>query len=285
MIEVAVITRTKDRGVFLRRAIESVSGQIYKNYTHVILNDGGESALVDSLVESFPESVRSKIKVFHRAESSGAPDTLFNEAISKVNSEYIAIHDDDDTWHPDFLEMSVKALKSGFDGVVSRTDNVYEKIEDNSIKRLKTDRYMPEIQAISLYRQCLDNQLTAIAFVYSRRAYDAVGGYDDSLPVVGDWEFGIRFLTNYDVEYLDPGYALAFYHRRLQKDNSFSNHSHRKNITKVFNKYLRQDIESGNLGIGYIMNDLRYQQDFITANIKRLMPSFLSNYIKRRVRK
>ena len=284
MPKIAIITRTKDRPIFLKRALESVAAQTYDNYVHVIMNDGGEKELVDTLVAQQSERYREKIQVFHRAESSGAPDTLFNEAINKVTSEYIAIHDDDDTWHPEFLQRVVDELEKGAQGAVARTDNIYEKINGKTITKVKTDRYMPDIQAISLYRQCLDNQLTAVAFVYSRKAYKDVGGYDDSLPVVGDWEFGIRFLMKHDVEYVDPGFALAYYHRRLEKDNSFKNHSHRKNITKVFNKYLRAELAEGKLGVGYIMNTLRYEQDMITGTVRRLLPKSLAKFIQKKVR-
>lgn len=284
MTKVAIITRTKDRQVFLKRALESVSRQTYTDFVHVVMNDGGDKGAVDSLVAEQPKDYRDKIRVFHRDKPSGAPDYLFNEAINKVESDYIAIHDDDDTWHPEFLERAIERLDNGAMGVVVRTDNVYEKNNGKSIEKVKTDRYMPDIQAVSLYRQCLDNQLTAVAFVYSRRAYNDIGGYDDSLPVVGDWEFGIRFLMKYDVEFVDPGYALAYYHRRIEKDNSFASHSHRENITKVFNKYLRQELAEGRLGIGYIMNDLRYEQDMITGYARKILPRRINGMIRSRLR-
>lgn len=285
MTKVAVITRTKDRSVFLKRAIKSVSNQTYKDYVHVIFNDGGSKEDVQAVVDSFDKDIKSRIKLFNRSKPSGAPDTIFNESIDKVDSEYVAIHDDDDTWHEEFLERSVQELDRGAAGVSVRTDNVHETLsKSGQIKRVKVNQYMPDVQAISLYRQCLDNQLPTIGFIYRRDAYESVGKYDEELPVVADWEFGIRFLRKYDVTYLDPGFALAFYHHRKKKDNSFAAHNHRTYITKVFNKYLREDLDRGELGVGYIMNDLRYQQDFITGTVRKLTPKVVTNLIRKRVR-
>lgn len=285
MSKVAIITRTKDRPLFLKRALQSVANQTFTDYTHVVVNDGGDQKVVDELIGQQTDAARDRIKVFHRPESSGAPDTLFNESIARVDSEYVAIHDDDDTWHPEFLQRTVASLDSGVKGVVARTDNVYEKIVDqNTIEKIKSSSYMSDMQAVSLYRQCLDNQLTAVAFVYRRDAYEAVGKYDDTLPVVGDWEFGIRFLLSYDVEYLDPGFALAYYHRRIDSDNSFKDHDHRKNITVVLNKYLRRDLAEGKLGVGYIMNDLRYEQDLLARTVRRLVPGPIAKLVRKRVR-
>ena len=284
MTKISVVTRTKDRPLFLSRAITDVSKQTYKDYEHIIVNDGGDKSEIESIVDGFEEEIRGKIKLFHRDKASGAPDTILSESVDYGDSEYVAIHDDDDTWHPEMLHRVVELLDSGSDGVAVRTDNVYEKVKDGKIIKIKQDRFMPDLRSISLYDQCLDNQLTTVCFVYRRSAYEAAGKYDSSLPVVGDWEFGIRFLRSYDVDYLDPGFALAFYHRRADRTTSFAQYDHRTYLTKVLNKYLRADLESGSIGIGYIMNDLRYEQDMITKNIRKLLPASIVKLIRKKVR-
>lgn len=284
MNKVAVITRTKDRPVFLDRAFKSVHNQSFDNFVHVVINDGGDVEQIEKQVSSLPVTWKNKIKLFHRPIASGAPDTIFNESIDRVESEYVAIHDSDDTWHPEFLSHTVKMLDEGCDGVVVRTDKVIESVSGDNIKTIKTSHYMPEMSVVSLYKQCIDNQLTPISFIYKRSVYEEVGKYDESLPVVGDWEFGIRFLMKTDVEYLDPGFPLAFYHHRKSTgDNSFSKHNHRLYVTKVANKYLRDEIKSGKLLIGYIMSDLKYRQDVRHGAFKRLIPKKILNRKKPRV--
>jgi glycosyltransferase involved in cell wall biosynthesis len=285
MVKIAIITRTKDRSVFLPRAIKSIAKQTYGDYVHVIINDGGDNSAVEDIINSQSSEIKSKIKLFHRAEPSNAPDTIFNESIDRVDSEYIAIHDDDDTWHEDFLLQTAKYLDDtkGVAGVVVRTDRVIEKIDNDSIKIIKSERLMPDLQAISLYRQFIDNQLMTNAFVFRRTAYEKVGKYDESLPVVADWEFGIRFLQEYEVGFLDPGFALANYHHRIgAKDNSFAKHSHRKYVTLVANRYLRKDLKNGVLGAGYMISDLKYRQDSRNEFIKRIIPSRLLKVMRRK---
>lgn len=283
MAKVAVITRTKNRSLFLRRAIASVANQTYSDYIHVIVNDGGDEDEFMAVVDACDEKVRSKIVVFNRDEPSNAPDTIFNECIDRVDSQYVTIHDSDDTWHPEMLERSIVLLDGGAAGISARTDNLFEKKENGTFKKTKSTPYMPDLRAVSLYRQCLDNQLPTIGFIYRRDIYEEVGKYDTTLPVVADWEFGIRFLRKYDVEYLDPGFPLAFYHHRADEDNSFAAHNHRTYITKVFNKYLREELDNRTLGIGYIMNSLRYEQDMITGITKRLLPDFVTKIIRKKV--
>jgi glycosyltransferase involved in cell wall biosynthesis len=281
---VAVITRTKDRPVFLKRAIESVAGQTFTSYVHVIVNDGGDKKAVEAALAELSDAVKSNIKLFHRDEASNAPDTIFNESIDRVDSKYFAIHDDDDSWHEDFLQYTVERLESepSAGAAVVRCDKVVEQQNGDSIQKIKTVPWMPDVRAINLYRQCVDNQFTPIATLFRRSAYQAVGKFDDTLPVIGDWEFGLRLLTKYDAEYIDPGFVLAFYHHRSLSDNSFAAHSHRYHANKVMNKYLREELAEGRLGVGYIMSKERYQQSYISRLTHKVMPKFVAARLKKR---
>lgn len=291
MTKVAVVTRTKDRPLFLARAIESVAAQTYSDYMHVIVNDGGSKADIERMLESLDEGTRKKIKLFHREQPSNAPDTIFNESIDRIDSTYFVIHDDDDSWHEDFLKTTVRHMDhdQSLGGVVVRADKIIERVTNNKIKRIKVIPWMPDIRVINLYRQHIDNQLTPIATLFRRSAYEKVGKFDSSLPVVGDWEFGIRLLCSYDVDFIDPGYALANYHHRkyakdVQGNQSFAgNDLHRYYSNLVMNRYLRKELDEGRLGSGYIMSKIRYDQHNLSSMVKKILPSSIVNKIKQRV--
>ena len=288
--KVAVITRTKDRGIFLERAIDSVASQTWTNYVHVIVNDGGSEVEVQAIVDTFESSIKEKIQLFHRASSSNAPDTIFNESIDRVDSEYFVIHDDDDSWHPDFLSTTVKYLDAHeqLGAVVVRTDKIIEEQRLDSIKELRRTSWMPDIKVINLYRQCIDNQFTPISTLFRREAYEAVGKFDATLPVVGDWEFGVRLLKQYDADFINPGYALAYYHHRKYKQNSTGNSSfagndkHRYYTNLVMNRNLRQELESGQFGVGYIMSQLKYNQTALSLLVSKFLPKSIVERLKKR---
>jgi len=287
MPKVLVVTRTKDRLLFLERALRSVQLQTMTDFVQVVINDGGEQAPVDELTKKYnPE----RIRVIHNKASKGM-EAATNKAVKSVESEYIAIHDDDDTWHPEFLEQTVKLLdESGAMGIVVRTDKVTEAVVDNRIKILKTEPWMPDMKVINLYRQCIDNQMTPITFIYRRKVLDEIGYYDESLPVLGDWDFGLRFLQKYDVEFLDPGYALAFYHHRryiegVAGNTNFGNghEKHRYYTNRILNKLLRQELAEGRLGAGYIMSQLRYERSYNAKLVQKALPGFVAKRLKHRV--
>ena len=286
---VAVITRTKDRPTFLHRAIKSIHGQTYKDFIHVIYNDGGDTTGVDAVLREYDKTVNDRIVVIHGKGSNHKEDSLFNPAITSVDSTYIAIHDDDDTWHPEFLEHTVNALqKSSSGGVVVRTDKITEKIDNNTIRYIKSEQWMPDMKTINLYRQCTENQMTAITFLYRRDVYKEIGGYDDDLAVCGDWDFGIRFLMAADVDYIDPGFALANYHHRQFKKGAEGNTSGAGNdrfayyTNLLLNKYLRQELRQGRLGVGYIMSKHRFDESYLSRLTHKMLPKVIAKKMKRR---
>lgn len=288
--KIAVITRTKERPLFLERAIKSVQNQTMKDFVQVIINDGGDPAPVDELVEEHKNLIAGRVMVIHNTESSGM-EAASNKAIKSLESDYVAIHDDDDTWAPQFLEQASQHLEqTGAKGVVVRTEKVIEEVNGQTIKTLKQQPWMPEMKVINLYRQCIDNQMTPITFLYRRSVFEEIGYYDESLPVLGDWDFGLRFLQKYDVEFLDPGYALAYYHHRKYTEGAVGNSNygsghekHRYYTNLLMNKHLRQELNDGRLGVGYIMSQLRYEQNYMARLAQRVMPNFVSSRLKKRV--
>lgn len=289
--KIVIVTRTKDRPLLLERAIKSVHGQTMADYVHVIINDAGDSVPVDELVERYSELIAGRVKVIHNTESNGM-EAATNKAIQSVDSTYIAIHDDDDSWHPEFLQRTTETLDgSGEMGVVVKTNKLTEEIiNDKKINILRTEPWIPDLKAVNLYRQCIDNQMTPITFLYRRSVYDELDGYDETLPVLGDWDFGIRFMQKYDVEFLNPGFALANYHHRKHIAGSGSNNSfgsgtdkHRYYSNKLMNKYLRQELAEGRLGVGYVMSKLKYDKSTIATMAKRILPRLISDRLKKRI--
>ena len=263
--KIAIVTRTKNRSSLLRRAIESVEAQTYDDYIHVIVNDGGDKKAIEALLAEYPSDRR---KVVHNKTSVGLTRAL-NQGIQAVVSDYIAILDDDDSIHADRLKDTVMYLESHPNevGVVHLMDKIIEEVDGHSIKELSRDRWHSEMQAISLYKQCLDNYLSNGAFTYRRALYDELNGYDETLPAAEDWDFGVRTLLKYDIEILPTEHALYYYHHRPTQVGDGGNSvfagidSHRVALNRLQNKYLREDVLSGKLGVGYIMNNLRYERE------------------------
>lgn len=253
--KVAVITRTKNRPITLKRAIESVASQTYSDYLHVIVNDGGESKVVEDLVESSRN--KEKTLILHNETSLGM-EAASNAGIRMCDSEYILIHDDDDSLHPEFLEKTVAFLENNsslYCAVSSWITLVRESLSEHGIVRL-SERLYGSLRSVSLGQMAASNQLVPIAFLYRRQLHSEIGYYDETLPVLGDWDFFLRVLEKHEIGILPE--QLAFYHQRVSADGIYANSltgandKHAAYSQLVRNKLFRRELESGKSGVGFL---------------------------------
>jgi glycosyltransferase involved in cell wall biosynthesis len=228
MAKVAIITRTKNRIIMLSRAARSVASQTYRDFVWVVVNDGGDQAEVDRLVDLYRGSIPEIVVVHHQVNRG--MEAASNSGIRASESEHVVIHDDDDTWEPTFLERTANFLDADskilFGGVITAITHVDEEMTDTEVLIRARKPWHPThaaypTGAVQLADLCVINQFAPIAFLFRRSAYEELGGYDESLPVLGDWEFNLRFLARHDIAAL-PDF-LANYHHRPASKNSYGN--------------------------------------------------------------
>lgn len=270
-VRVAIITRTKDRPVLLERALKAVDDQTFQDYVHVVLNDGGDPEAFDAAIKRHPNKRR---KVIQNTTSVGITPAL-NQAIQAVDSEFITILDDDDSWHPEKLKTVDDYFKHYPDtqAAVVKMDIVVEDIQDKKI--VKKEQYLHPDSGdgeINLYKQCTRNYLSNGAITYRRSLYEALNGYDEQLRTAEDWDFGLRTLLKVDVEFIRSESSLVYYHQRPTQKGTEGNSVHagvseqERTINVLRNKYLREELNEGKLGVGYIMNNAVFD----LANVVRL---------------
>ncbi|WP_240333945.1 glycosyltransferase family 2 protein [Rothia sp. ZJ932] len=217
---VAIIVRTKDRPTFLTRALANIAAQTYPHYNVVVVNDGGATAPVDRIVAT--AGLGEKVQVLHREVSEGM-EAASNAGIRASASDYIAIHDDDDLWEPTFLEKTVARLEqTGAAMVTVRIDEYFERITDAGIfKHLDSRPFWGFIQGVHLHDLFRINRAVPIGILHRRSLHDELGYYEESLPVVGDWEFNLRVAQRYPVEFVDEN--LAHWSKRVNATGANAN--------------------------------------------------------------
>lgn len=203
---VAIIVRTKDRPLFLTRALENIATQTFTDYEVVVVNDGGNPDVVDAIVDAGRENL-SSVQVLHRAESTGM-EAATNAGIRASESTFIAVHDDDDLWEPTFLARSVETLEStgAVMGVV-RTDQYFERITDTGFEHLYSVPFWGHLEWMNPQDFFRINRAVPISIVHRRGLHEELGYFDEGLPVVGDWEFNLRVSAAHEIVFIDENLA------------------------------------------------------------------------------
>jgi len=256
---VAIITRTKNRPILLPRVRQSVQDQTFKDFIWVLVNDAGEGEAVDREAD-IARAAGVEVLVVHRERSVGM-EAASNDGVRRTNSDYVVIHDDDDTWESAFLERTVAFLDQAprFVGVITHCTRVVERLTGDGPVFLSKDSYNGWLQAVYLIDLAQANRFPPISFLFRRDLYDRLGGFDESLPVLGDWDFNLRAVADGDVGVIPE--ALANYHFRYnvhatQYANSVTGgvSMHAEYDAIYRNRKLREDIVASRVGLGHIVN-------------------------------
>ena len=292
MDNVGVVMRTKDRPLLLGRAIQSVLNQTIDNIELVVVNDGGDKESTEKLVNEYKKNNKIDIRLIHNPVSLGM-EAASNVGLSSLNTKYVTLLDDDDTWDPRILEKQIAELETynkkmnRIMGVCTLTNIVYESIFEQQILLDKVVHLEEEAnlerqdKIINLYTLISKNLFTNNSFLYYYEVLNHIGFYREDLPVLGDWEFNIRFAMQYDILVIND--HLANYHKRHQvnnvNDNSAPN-EHQLYYNVLRNQWLREDLkENSSLGLyantSPVFGDLMKNQ-IISLNLQHQMARLLN---------
>lgn len=276
MYNVSIIIRTSTRYMFLDRAIKDIVNQTYKEWKIILVNDKGNMNRIEKIIDN-NDIPKERYLIINNEGQVGLHKSI-NLGAKAVDTEFVVMHDDDDTWDSKFLEETIGYLKLNEDcmGVITHSHKVYEKVVNDTIKIKKVKQFNNDLKdVISLYDMIKNNLFSPISFVYRAKVYKEIGYFDESLEVLEDWEFNLRFLMKYDIHIIEK--TLANYHIRQNNniEEAFKNtitskkKMHLKYDTIIRNRYLRQDINNKQFGMGVLMNILKWSDNRVMKKLKK----------------
>lgn len=104
---VAVVIPTYNRPELLRESITSALAQTYEDIVVIVVDDGG------GLPPDLPSDPR--LISVSLSRNTATLGLVRNVGMHLTESEFIAFLDDDNTWEPDHLEVTIQALKANAD--------------------------------------------------------------------------------------------------------------------------------------------------------------------------
>ncbi len=228
---VGIVTRTRDRGVFLTRALAAVLDQTFTDWRLVVVNDGGDAeALQRTVAPLEARFAPGRLTLIHNPVSRGRA-AAFNQGLAALDTRLVACLDDDDSWDPAFLSALVAfhdetaRLVPDLGGVAARVTALREDLVSGpdgtlAIVPLGEDGLPPSFHrgdfllapvAYATYRQ----DLYPVQWLLDRAAAVAVGGFPEAFEVMEDRAFLMRFLEHRRIALLDR--PLAYHHRRIKR--------------------------------------------------------------------
>ncbi len=203
---VAVVIATYNRAQFLVETIRSILNQQLQNFELIVVDDGSTDD-----TERLLAGYRSQLRYLYQ-ENRG-PSAARNLGVRCANADWISIQDSDDLCTPNHLKTLYGYVKDHPECAMVFANGDYlggrEHNRDTIIPRTKSQQLAK--RGVKLEDFFEKSILRLQAALISKKAYDAIGGHDESLRICMDLDLGFRLLMNFPVAYLD---SVVFSYRR-----------------------------------------------------------------------
>ena len=213
---VSVIIPTFSRPEFITRAIESVLNQTYAPIEIIVVDDNGRNTenqlATEKKLSHFTKSNLIKY-IAHETNKNGSAARNTGAAIA--HGEYITFLDDDDVLLPQKIEKQVNAIEQNPNYAAAYTGF---RIMRNS-KTLK--EVIPSIKGY-LHYEILSLTWgigTGSNPLYQKKAFEFIGGFDESFIRHQDLEFLVRFFRNYSIINVPEVLIIRYIDSRINSVN------------------------------------------------------------------
>lgn len=190
----------------VRAALESVFAQTLMPSEVVVVNDGSTDdgpEIVAEMAQTHP------VRLLH--QENGGQSSARNHGIAHSSAELIALLDQDDVWYPHHLERLAVYFRRPripeLGWVYSNLDEI--DVDGNVVVRGCLTGVRSAHPKRNLF-DCISHDMFVLpsATLISRRAFDAVGGFDERLSGFEDDDLFLRiFRKGFDNIYVDRALA------------------------------------------------------------------------------
>ena len=170
----------------IRRAVDLVLAQTYRNLELIVVDDGSRDATSEVVAANYGDQVRLLRLPRNQGESAAT-----NEGIAAARGDLVAFLDADDEWLPGKLARQVDVLNASPDTVLVSCGCRFIDAQGQLIREFGMPP--PEFDRNQAWRLLLERTFIAKPCVVARRsALLAAGPFDTSLAIAEDQDMWIR---------------------------------------------------------------------------------------------
>lgn len=112
MAEVTILLATYNGSEFIRQQVDSVLAQTFSNF-RLILSDDGSADDTPEILASYAREYPDRITHYRSGQRFGCAQTHFMHLLQQFHdTPYIMFCDQDDVWHPDKVEKTLRKIQS-----------------------------------------------------------------------------------------------------------------------------------------------------------------------------
>lgn len=190
----------------IKRAVESVLSQTYRNIETIVVDDNGLGSEAQIATENIIKQYPEVIYIPHKINKNGS--AARNTGLKRAKGKYICFLDDDDFYYPERIEKVV---------------SYFEKLDDSyGVVHNSSKQIFPNGKSYDLVAKAEGNQFfnfIATKFrmgtsnvTFRKKVLEEVNGFDESFQRHQDWELLCRVLYKYKlgaIDYIGTGRVVV----------------------------------------------------------------------------
>lgn len=182
--EISVIIPTFNRADSILPAVKSVLAQNFTDIEVIVVDDASSDTTNDRL----STLCDNRVRVLQHQQNRGA-GAARNTGIRAARAPLIAFQDSDDYWRPNKLQVQLLALRK-----IQSAGAVYCSLVRTWDKRTN---FIPsptvKIKEGDISEEILfHNYISTQTLLVRKQLLEAIGGFDEALPCLEDWDLNIR---------------------------------------------------------------------------------------------
>lgn len=247
----SVIMPLYNKASYVRKAVESVTAQTYKDWELVVVDDGS----IDGGGEIIKFIKDSRIRLV-RQDNAGV-SAARNRGVAETTSPYICFLDADDWWEPSFLEEMAQLMERHPNAGIYGTGYWIVKNGKKRLAPIGVDEGFTEgeINYCQVYAKTLCMPLTSISVCIPREVFDESGGFPLGITLGEDFMLWLCIALTHKTVLLNQ--LLANYNQDVDIAYRGTHHLHppMQNMLWQLGKY--EPLEKTNPDYKQLIDNLR----------------------------
>lgn len=186
----SVVIPVYNRTDTLRSAIESVFLQTFKDYEIIVVDDGSDLSVAESLIPYM-----NRIHYIRHSKNRGV-SAARNTGIIAAQGEYVAFLDSDDVWLPEKLKKQNDVFAKGW--MVSHTDEYWYRKDRFINQGAKHERFGGQV-----FTKILDIcRISPSSCAVNKSVFKKCGLFDENMRVCEDYDLWLRIANEFHINYI-----------------------------------------------------------------------------------
>lgn len=195
--QVSVVIPVYNGEQTIKRALDSVFAQTFPGLEVIVVDDASADRTADIIAQ-----YGDRLTIIRSTENQGA-GAARNKGIVAAKGRWVAFLDSDDAWKPDKLARQVELLDRSSKPVAACATGY--NIEKNGRRFAVALNLTPQQFRNDIPFGCTISPGSTL--MVERGVFSTIGGFDEALKRLEDWDWLLRFSERYDMVFLPEALA------------------------------------------------------------------------------